>query len=92
MSQVAADLRHSIREALLSRAYFTDELAHKIGITTAHCQAIIHELRQSGEPVQPGEMGRWLIAYPKGRKCEVCGCFLSYHNPYKVCALHSRTR
>ncbi len=88
MGAEAQEVRQNVRDALLSRAYFTEELAAELRIAPSTCSAIIRELQNGGEPVIPGEAGRWLIVYPKDRRCTVCGAFLSVHNPGSECACH----
>jgi Mn-dependent DtxR family transcriptional regulator len=90
MSTTAQEIRQTVKDALLSRAYFTEELAAELRIHPSTCNAIIRELQDGGEPVQRGEGGRWLIVYPKGRRCIVCGAFLSSHNPGSECLCHGR--
>ena len=88
MSAAGELLRREIKECLLSRAWFSEELAGKLGILPNTCSSIIRELQDEGIPVQPWEGGRWKTVYPSGRKCEVCGAFLSTYNPCNVCNLH----
>jgi hypothetical protein len=82
------DIRREIRDRLLSRAWYTDELAAKLGINPSTCSSIILELQESGIPICPWEGGRKMTIYPKGRTCEVCGAILSTKNPCGVCNLH----
>jgi hypothetical protein len=89
MSTTAQAVRDEVKSCLLSRAYFTEELAAELRIHPSTCNSIIRELCDSGEPVQPWEGGRWLIAYPHDRRCIVCGAFLSTHNPGSECLCHS---
>jgi hypothetical protein len=90
MSTTAQAVRAEVKSCLLSRAYFTEELAAELRIAPNTCGAIIRELQDGGEPVVPWEGGRWLIVYPKDRLCTVCGAFLSSHNPGSECACHGR--